>query len=174
VTDEPTPGASRRADAGPPLDAAAALSRVAVASARGRTDPAAAERELRALLDAPAADAPLVVCALAHAMADVQRSVHDELAWDQRALEAFERVSEADAAAAGVAGGRASLAPSLLLNLADAQRRAGDQQAAARSLRRGRAALARVPADGPTAGLAEAFDRLERRLTLGEVAEEDR
>lgn len=38
---------------------------------------------------------PLHVCVLAHAMADVQDDVHQELVWDQRALAAADSLTEA-------------------------------------------------------------------------------
>ncbi|WP_045748483.1 hypothetical protein [Actinoplanes rectilineatus] len=69
---------------------------------------------------------PLHVCVLAHAMADVQDGVHDELLWDLRALTAAGALTEDDVARAGVPLTVAGLYPSLHLNLADCYRRLGD------------------------------------------------
>jgi hypothetical protein len=63
----------------------------------------------------------------AHAFADVQEDVTEELRWDQTALEALEQLSEAEAEAEQVHGGVAGLLPSLHLNLADVHRRLGDE-----------------------------------------------
>jgi hypothetical protein len=43
---------------------------------------------------------PLHVCVLAHAMADVQDDVHEELRWDRRALAAADLLTDADLARA--------------------------------------------------------------------------
>jgi hypothetical protein len=60
---------------------------------------------------------PLHVCVLAHAMADVQDDVHQELVWDLRALAAADLVTDERVAQAGVSLPVAGLYPSLHLNL---------------------------------------------------------
>ncbi|BCJ60081.1 tetratricopeptide repeat protein [Micromonospora endophytica] len=69
---------------------------------------------------------PLHVCVLAHSMADVQDDVHQELLWDQRALAAADRLTEARVAEAGVPLSVAGLYPSLHLNLGECYRKLGD------------------------------------------------
>src|SRR5690242_2049182 len=69
---------------------------------------------------------PLHVCVLAHSMADVQDDVHEELLWDQRALDAAAHLTDDRTAAAGVPMPVAALYPSLHLNLADCHRKLGD------------------------------------------------
>jgi hypothetical protein len=70
-------------------------------------------------------DDALQRCAIAHYAADVQDRVEDELAWDLRALAAVPEPSDARFA---------GFLPSLHLNLADAYRRLGDDDAARRHL----------------------------------------
>jgi len=60
---------------------------------------------------------PFHRCALAHSMADVQDDVHEELAWDLRALAAADLLTDERAARGGVAGPVAGFYPSLHLNL---------------------------------------------------------
>ncbi|MEW2442956.1 hypothetical protein [Micromonospora marina] len=61
---------------------------------------------------------PLHVCVLAHAMADVQDDVRQELVWDRRALAAADLLTDEQVARAGVPMPAAGLYPSLHLNLA--------------------------------------------------------
>jgi hypothetical protein len=69
---------------------------------------------------------PLHVCTLAHAMADVQDDVRQELLWDQRALAAVALLTDARVAEAGVTLPVAGLYPSLHLNLSECYRKLGD------------------------------------------------
>ncbi len=103
-------------------------------------------------------------CALAHAMADVQDDVHDELAWDLRALDAAGSVTDERAAAAGVAGTVAGFYPSLHLNLGECYRKLGDLDAAREHLRRGRAAVGALADDGYGRLVVTGLDRLAERL----------
>jgi hypothetical protein len=66
---------------------------------------------------------PLHRCAIAHAKADVQDDLQDELAWDLRALAAAEGLTDERVQAAGAHGTARSFKPSLHLNLADLYRR---------------------------------------------------
>jgi hypothetical protein len=68
---------------------------------------------------------PFHRCAIAHAMADVQVDVLNELAWDLAALDAAQALTDERLQAAGVQGTARSLRPSLNLNLADVYRRLG-------------------------------------------------
>jgi tetratricopeptide (TPR) repeat protein len=87
---------------------------------------------------------PLHVCVLAHAMADVQDDVHDELAWDQRALTAADQLTDARMAQAGVLLPVAGLYPSLHLNLAECYRKLGDLDRAREHLQRAQTGSARL------------------------------
>ncbi|MEU6646968.1 hypothetical protein ABZ863_31145 [Saccharomonospora sp. NPDC046836] len=69
---------------------------------------------------------PLHVCVLAHAMADVQDDVRQELVWDLRALAAADLVTNERAAQAGVTLSVAGLYPSLHLNVGECYRKLGD------------------------------------------------
>ncbi len=69
---------------------------------------------------------PLHRCTLAHAMADVQDDVRDELVWDQRALAAADLITDSRVVQAGVTLPVAALYPSLHLNLCECYRKLGD------------------------------------------------
>ncbi|GAA5002235.1 hypothetical protein [Actinopolymorpha pittospori] len=69
---------------------------------------------------------PLHRCTLAHAMADAQDDVRQELVWDQRALAAADLLTDARVAQAGVTLPVAGLYPSLHLNLSECYRKLGD------------------------------------------------
>lgn len=69
---------------------------------------------------------PLHRCTLAHAMADAQDDVREELLWDQRALAAADLLTDARVAQAGVPLSAAGLYPSLHLNLSECYRKLGD------------------------------------------------
>jgi hypothetical protein len=107
---------------------------------------------------------PFHRCALAHSMADVQDDVRDELAWDLRALEAADELTDARVQEAGVAGPVAGFYPSLHLNLADAYRRLGELEQAREHLVRGRAASTLLGDDAYAQMIHEAFERLASRL----------
>lgn len=74
-------------------------------------------------------------CTLAHAMADVQDDVHEELVWDQRALAAADLLTDTQVAQAGVTLPVAALYPSLHLNLSECYRKLGDLDQAREHLR---------------------------------------
>jgi hypothetical protein len=84
---------------------------------------------------------PLHVCVLAHAMADVQDDVEQELVWDLRALAAADLVTDARVAEAGVTLPVAGLYPSLHLNLSDCYRKLGDLGRARDHLQHARATI---------------------------------
>ncbi len=96
---------------------------------------------------APTGDA-LHRVGLAHAMADVQDDVNEELAWDLRALEAAESVTDKRADEAGVLGPVAGLYPSLHLNLGEDYRKLGDLRAARHHLELGQQAAQALGDDG--------------------------
>ncbi len=107
---------------------------------------------------------PLHRCALAHAMADVQDDVEDELVWDLRALQAADLITDERAAQAGLAGPVAGFYPSLHLNLGECYRKLADVDRARDHLRRGRAAVRAVAPDGYVEMVASGLDRLAERL----------
>lgn len=111
---------------------------------------------------------PLHRCALAHAMADVQDEVREELVWDLRALEAADSISDERATVAGLSGARA-LYPSLHLNLGECYRKVGELARAREQLRRGQAAVAALADDG-YGRLISGLDRLAERLSLAQTA----
>jgi hypothetical protein len=84
---------------------------------------------------------PLHRCTLAHAMADVQDDVREELVWDQRALAAAELLTDARVAQAGVPLSVAGLYPSLHLNLCECYRKLGDLDRAREHLEQARATI---------------------------------
>ncbi|WP_338090534.1 hypothetical protein [Planosporangium thailandense] len=107
---------------------------------------------------------PLHRCALAHHMADTQDDVTEELAWDLRALEAADSITEERARQAGVAGSVRGFYPSLHLNLGEAYRKLGDLERARHHLERGRAAVDALGDDGYGRLVRGALDRLADRL----------
>jgi hypothetical protein len=110
---------------------------------------------------------PLHVCVLAHAMADVQDNVHQELLWDQRALAAAGRLTDARGAQAGVPLPVAGLYPSLHLNLGECYRKLGDLGQAREHLRRAEAGIGALGDDEYGQLIKGGLDRLARQLTGG-------
>ncbi|WP_052466856.1 hypothetical protein [Mobilicoccus massiliensis] len=102
-------------------------------------------------------------CVLAHYLADVQPDVADEVAWDERALEAYTRVGDTDLMPVGVASA-AGFAPSLHLNLGDGYRRLGRLDEARAQLEAGTAAADTLSDDGYGAMIRAGLDRLAARL----------
>ena len=84
---------------------------------------------------------PLHRCTLAHAMADAQDDVHQELIWDQRALAAADQLTDARVAEAGVPLPAAGLYPSLHLNLSECYRKLGDLDRAREHLHKAEATI---------------------------------
>ena len=107
---------------------------------------------------------PLHRCTLAHSMADVQDDLSEELAWDQRALEAAESVTDERAAAAGATGPVAAFYPSLHLNLGEDHRRLGDPAEARRHLQLGQQAAGTLPDDAYGAMIRDGLEALAQRL----------
>ena len=84
---------------------------------------------------------PLHRCTLAHAMADVQDDVRDELLWDQRALAAADLITDARATQAGMTLPVAGLYPSLHLNVSECYRKLGDLARAREHLQQAQATI---------------------------------
>ena len=108
---------------------------------------------------------PLHRCTLAHHMADVQDDPRDELAWELRALEAAESVTDERAAAAGATGPVAAFYPSLHLNLGEDHRKLGDLAEAHRHLELGRRTAAFLGDDPYAAMIKAGLDGLAERLS---------
>jgi hypothetical protein len=107
---------------------------------------------------------PFYRCVLAHAMADVQENVRQELRWDLAALAAADLVSDERVARAGIAGSVAGFYPSLHLNLGDCHRRLGEIERARDHLERARASLDALADDGYGRMIRAGVDRLADRL----------
>jgi hypothetical protein len=99
---------------------------------RASGDVAGARSALEVLLPLARSSNTLDWLFFAHSFADVQDDPAEELRWDQSALEALHRLTEAEAEAEAVHGGKAGLLPSLHLNLAHVYRRLGDEVRAQR------------------------------------------
>jgi hypothetical protein len=107
---------------------------------------------------------PLHRCGLAHAMADVQDDVHEQLTWDLRALEAADLITDERAVQAGMTSPVAGLYASLHLNLGECYRKLGKLNCAREHLERGQAAVAALPRDGYGRMIRGGLDRLNERL----------
>jgi hypothetical protein len=110
---------------------------------------------------------PLHVCVLAHAMADVQDDVHQELAWDQRALTAAGLLTDDRVAQAGVPMSVAGLYPSLHLNLSECHRKLGDLARAREHLELARAGIGALGDDEYGRLIKDGLERLARQLRAG-------
>jgi hypothetical protein len=107
---------------------------------------------------------PLHRCGIAHSLADTHDDPHEELAWDLRALDAADSVTDERALQAGMAGPVAGFYPSLHLNLGDVYRRLGDTDRARHHLAAGRAATDALGDDGYARMIKAGLDRLGERL----------
>jgi len=142
------------------------MARVAEAVELGQTGRATEARELFAQIWAelgPDGD-PLHRVTVAHHMADLQEDPHEELAWDLRALDAVDGVTDQRAADAGATGPVAAFYPSLHLNLGEDYRKIGDAEAARRHLELGQAAAGALPDDGYGQMIRGGLEGLAQRL----------
>ncbi|AGP51668.1 hypothetical protein M271_00140 [Streptomyces rapamycinicus NRRL 5491] len=108
---------------------------------------------------------PLHVCVLAHAMADVQDDVGQELVWDLRALDAADLVTDERAAQAGVTLSVAGLYPSLHLNVGECYRKLGDQGRARDHLQRARDTIGALDDDEYGQLIKGGLEQLAQQLT---------
>ena len=106
----------------------------------------------------------LHVCVLAHAMADVQDDVHQELIWDQRALAAADLITDERAAQAGVTLPVAGLFPSLHLNVSECYRKLGDLGRAREHLRQAQATIGALGDDEYAQLIKGGLERLAEQL----------
>ncbi len=107
---------------------------------------------------------PLHRCTLAHAMADVQDDVREELVWDQRALAAADLLTDARMTQAGVSLPVAGLYPSLHLNLSECYRKLGDLGRAREHLQQAQATIGALGDDGYGQMIREGLERVAEQL----------
>ncbi|MDQ8044140.1 MAG: hypothetical protein AAGC46_05600 [Solirubrobacteraceae bacterium] len=145
------------------------LVRIAAATSLGsRGEPRAAELELTKIWDELGDDGdPLHRCAVAHALADLQPEVREELAWDLRALDAAAGITDERAAAATGTAAR-GFAPSLHLNVAEAYRKLGDLPSARVHVDKGLAHVDALEDDGYGRMIHGGLARLSERLAADE------
>ncbi len=108
---------------------------------------------------------PLHVSVLAHAMADVQDDVRQELVWDLRALAAVDRVTDERVAQAGVTLPTAGLYPSLHLNVGECYRKLGDLGRAREHLQQAQAMIGALGDDEYGQLIKGGLERLAGQLT---------
>ena len=107
---------------------------------------------------------PLHRCTLAHAMADAQDDVRQELVWDQRALAAADLLTDARLAQAGLTLSAAGLYPSLHLNLSECFRKLGDLGRAREHLRHAQDTIGALGDDEYGQMIREGLERLTEQL----------
>ncbi|WP_280315411.1 hypothetical protein [Nocardia abscessus] len=107
---------------------------------------------------------PLHRCTLAHAIADTQEDVQQELLWDQRALAAAALLTDADLARAGVTLPAAGLYPSLHLNLSDCYLKLGDFDRAREHLRNAQDTIGTLGDDEYGRLIKDGLERLAEQL----------
>ncbi|WP_411141229.1 hypothetical protein [Streptomyces sp. x-80] len=107
---------------------------------------------------------PLQGCMLAHARADVQDDVHEELIWDQRALAAVGLITDARVVQVGVPVPVAGLYPSLHLNLSECYRKLGDLDRARDHLQRARETIGALGDDEYGRLIRKGLEQLAERL----------
>ncbi|WP_093851293.1 hypothetical protein [Streptomyces pini] len=140
---------------------------IGAAVAEGQTGQARAAR--RRLLDlwseiGPTGD-PLHRCALAHHLADLHEDPAQALAWDVRALDAADAVTEQRLQEHHAGLRIAAFHPSLHLNLADDYRRLGSFDAAAEHIDAARGHTPDLPRDPYGDSLRTAVEQVAEAIT---------
>lgn len=110
-------------------------------------------------------NSPQQRCIVAHFLADTEKDVTAELAWDLLALESAtgEREGDGNPLLPILAG----FLPSLHLNVGDAYRRAGDHGRAWTHVKAGLRWAEALPDDGYARMIKTGLDRLQARLLTG-------
>ncbi|MEA2409854.1 MAG: hypothetical protein QOC77_415, partial [Thermoleophilaceae bacterium] len=111
---------------------------------------------------------PLYRCGAAHALADLQDDVREELIWDLRALAAADSLTDARAALAGVAVPVSDFYPSLHLNLGECYRKLGEFGHARQQLQLGREASRDLAAGEYAEFVSGGLDRLAEQIGAAE------
>lgn len=148
------------------------MARIGAAVEQGRAgDAAGARDELVRLWSEIGPDGdPLHRCTLGHFLADLQDDVGDELAWDERALDAAAVLTDARARQFSSSLQVRGLLPSLHLSLADDHRRLGALDRAREHLVAGRASLPELPDDAYGALVRSGFEHVAEALDAGSTA----
>ena len=107
---------------------------------------------------------PVHRCTLAHAMADVQDDVRQELLWDERALVALPLITDERLAQAGVSLPVAGLYPSAHLNLSECHRKLGDLDRAREHLQLAQASIGALGDDEYGQMIREGLEQVAERL----------
>ncbi|MEV0251306.1 hypothetical protein AB0H76_32265 [Nocardia sp. NPDC050712] len=113
---------------------------------------------------------PLHRCTLAHFLADLQDDAAQALAWDVRALDAADSLTNDRARQHHSTLDVAGFYPSLHLNLADNYRQLGSFEAARRALDAARACLHTLGQDGYGTMLRGAVEEIESAIRAGDTA----
>lgn len=139
----------------------------AMASGRGG-DAAGARARLTTLWqEVGAAGDPLHRCTIGHYLADLCEDAAEALAWDVRALDAADALTDQRARAHHESLSVAGFYPSLHLNLADDYRRLGSFAAAARHLDEVRRRLSVLADDGYGQTVRAGVDHVATALAAG-------
>ncbi|WP_305785392.1 hypothetical protein [Symbioplanes lichenis] len=148
------------------------MTAVSAALAQGQAgDRAGARLALETLWDRTGTDGDaLHRCTIAHCLADLQESVADELAWDQRALAAAGVLTDERAQQQDPRWTVQALLPSLHINLADAYRRSGRFAEARPHLTDAVAATCALPDDEYGATILMGIDKVRAALDAGSTA----
>lgn len=148
------------------------MASIVAAIEQGRAgDTAGARDELGALWARIGPDGdPLHRCTLAHYLADLQADTRDELAWDERALDAATALTDVRAQRYHASWQVRGFLPSLHLNLADDHRRLRAPDRAREHLAAARAHLADLPDDGYGSVVRGGIDHVGAALDAGSTS----
>ncbi|MGK5685137.1 hypothetical protein [Actinoplanes sp. URMC 104] len=148
----------------------AVIAEISAAVERGRAgDRAGARRALEAMWESVGDDA-LHRCTVAHFLADLQESVADELAWDERALAAAGHLTDERARQYDSSWQVRSFLPSLHLSVADAHRRCGNVAEARHHLAAALTDLDALPDDQYGALVRTGAEKITQALADGSTA----
>lgn len=101
---------------------------------------------------------------MAHAIADVQEDVQQEVVWDQRALAAADLLTDTNLVEAGVTLPVAGLYPSLHLNLSECYRKLGDLDRAREQLQQAQATIGAPGGDGYAQMIKKGLEQVAEKL----------
>ncbi len=139
----------------------------AVAAGRGGDVAAARSGLLAVWAQVGVLGDPLHRCTIGHYLADLYDDPAQALAWDVRALDAADALTDARAQQEHASLQVAGFYPSLHLNLADNYRRLGSFDAAREQLEHARTALSDLPADGYGDTVRAGIEHVAAALSAG-------